>query len=140
MYTKDGIIIARIETCPEIGFDKVYVMTVKIYHNPRCTKSRQTLQLLKDRGIEPEIIEYLKTPPSIEELTDILAKLDMEPRDLMRKQEAEYKANGLDNADLDKQALIAGIVNHPILIERPIVVANGKAAVGRPPENVLAIL
>jgi arsenate reductase (glutaredoxin) len=115
-------------------------MSVKIYHNPRCTKSRQTLQLLNDKGIEPEIIEYLKTPPSAAELADILEKLGIEPRALMRKQEAEYKANGLDNMALDTQALINGMVSHPILIERPIVVANGKAAIGRPPENVLGIL
>lgn len=115
-------------------------MTVKIYHNPRCGKSRQTLQLLKDQGIEPEVVEYLKTPPSAQELDDILHKLDIEPRELMRKKEAEYKANGLDDASLDRQALIRAMVEHPILIERPIVIANGKAAVGRPPENVLAIL
>lgn len=115
-------------------------MTVKIYHNPRCTKSRQTLQLLKDKGIEPDIIEYLKTPPSAEELADILQKLGMEPRDLMRKNEAEYKANNLDNPALDRLALINGMVANPILIERPIVVANGKAVIGRPPENVLSIL
>ena len=115
-------------------------MTVKIYHNPRCTKSRQTLALLKERGIEPEVIEYLKTPPSFEELTDILDKLGIGPRDLMRKQEAEYKANGLDNDSLDQQALIQAMVDHPILIERPIVLADDKAAIGRPPENVLAIL
>jgi arsenate reductase len=128
-------------TCFDIGFDKgEYAMTVKIYHNPRCTKSRQTLQLLKDNGIEPDVVEYLKTPPSTEELADILQKLGMEPRDLMRKQEAEYKANGLDNNALDRQALIDGMVAHPILIERPIVVASGKAAIGRPPETVLKIL
>jgi len=115
-------------------------MTVKIYHNPRCGKSRQTLQLLKDQGIEPEVIEYLKTPPSAQELDDILQKLGMEPRELMRKKEAEYKANGLDDAALDRQALIQAMVNNPILIERPIVLANGKAAIGRPPEDVLAIL
>ncbi|HEY8219352.1 MAG TPA: arsenate reductase (glutaredoxin) [Methylobacter sp.] len=115
-------------------------MSVKIYHNPRCGKSRQTLQLLKDRGIEPEVIEYLKTPPSAHELDDILQKLGMEPRELMRKNEAEYKAGGLDDASLDRQALITAMVNNPILIERPIVIANGKAAVGRPPETVLAIL
>ncbi|NOS75887.1 MAG: arsenate reductase (glutaredoxin) [Methyloglobulus sp.] len=115
-------------------------MTVKIYHNPRCTKSRQTLQLLKDKGIEPEVIEYLKTPPSTDELADILEKLGMGPRDLMRKQEAEYKGSSLDNSALDRQALISGMVANPILIERPIVVANGKAAIGRPPENVLGIL
>ena len=115
-------------------------MTVKIYHNPRCGKSRQTLQLLKEQGIEPEVIEYLKTPPSVQELDDILQKLGMEPRELMRKNEAEYKANDLDDAALDRQALITAMVNNPILIERPIVIANGKAAVGRPPEAVLAIL
>ena len=115
-------------------------MTVKIYHNPRCGKSRQTLQLLQEQGIEPEIIEYLKTPPSTEELNDILQKLGMEPRDLMRKKEAEYKANGLDDQTLDRQTLISGMVKHPMLIERPIVLANDKAAIGRPPEAVLSIL
>lgn len=115
-------------------------MTVKIYHNPRCGKSRQTLQLLQEQGIEPEIVEYLKTPPSAQELDDILQKLGIAPRELMRKNEAEYKANGLDDASLDRQALIQAMVNNPILIERPIVIANGKAAVGRPPEAVLAIL
>lgn len=115
-------------------------MSVKIYHNPRCGKSRQTLQLLQQQGIEPEVIEYLKIPPSAQELDDILQKLGMEPRDLMRKKEADYKANGLDDASLDRQALITAMVNNPILIERPIVIANGKAAVGRPPEAVLAIL
>ena len=115
-------------------------MTVKIYHNPRCGKSRQTLQLLQEQSIEPEIVEYLKTPPSAKELDDILLKLSMEPRDLMRKKEAEYKANGLDNQTLDRQTLINGMVKHPILIERPIVLANDKAAIGRPPEAVLSIL
>ncbi len=115
-------------------------MSVKIYHNPRCGKSRQTLQLLKEQGIEPDVIEYLKTVPSAQELDDILQKLGMEPRELMRKKEPEYKANGLDDTSLDRQALIAGMVNNPILIERPIVIANGKAAIGRPPEAVLAIL
>ncbi len=115
-------------------------MNVIIYHNPRCGKSRQTLQLLQEQGIEPQIIEYLKTPPSVQELDDILQKLAIEPRELMRKKEAEYKANGLDNAGLDRQALISAMVNNPILIERPIVIANGKAAIGRPPEAVLSIL
>ena len=115
-------------------------MTVKIYHNPRCGKSRQTLQLLKEQGIDLEIIEYLKTPPSAEELSDILQKLGMEPRELMRKKETEYKASGLDDNALDRQSLINGMIKNPILIERPIVVANDKAAIGRPPEAVLAIL
>ena len=115
-------------------------MSVKIYHNPRCSKSRQTLELLQARGIKPEVIEYLKTPPSVAELNDILEKLGMEPRELMRKKEAEYKTAGLDDESLDRQALISGMVDNPILIERPIVIANGKAAIGRPPENVLDIL
>ena len=115
-------------------------MSVKIYHNPRCSKSRQTLQLIQAQGIEPEIIEYLKTPPSAQELDDILQKLDMEPRQLMRKSETEYKSNGLDDTTLDRQALIQAMVNNPILIERPIVIAKGKAAIGRPPEAVLSIL
>ncbi|TAN66334.1 MAG: arsenate reductase (glutaredoxin) [Methylobacter sp.] len=115
-------------------------MGVIIYHNPRCGKSRQTLQLLQQQGIEPEIIEYLKTPPTAQQLDDILQKLGMEPRELMRKKEADYKANGLDDASLDRQTLITGMVNHPILIERPIVIADDKAALGRPPEAILAIL
>ncbi len=115
-------------------------MTIKIYHNPRCSKSRATLQLLKEQGIEPEIIEYLKTPPSAEELEDILQKLELQPRDLMRKKEAEYKAANLDDPSLDRLALIDAMVTTPKLIERPVVLANGKAALGRPPENVLKIL
>jgi len=115
-------------------------MSVKIYHNPRCSKSRQTLQLLQEQGINPEVIEYLKTPPTIEELKDILQKLAMHPRDLMRKKEAEYKATGMDNTDLDSDALIQGIISSPKLMERPVVLANDKAAIGRPPEDVLNIL
>ena len=115
-------------------------MSVKIYHNPRCSKSRQTLQLLQEQGVELEVIEYLKTPPTAEELDEILRKLDMQPRDLMRKNEAEYKETGMDDESLDRQALIQGMINTPKLIERPIVLAHGKAAIGRPPENVLKIL
>jgi arsenate reductase (glutaredoxin) len=115
-------------------------MSVKIYHNPRCSKSRQTLQLLQEQGIEPEVIEYLKTPPSAEELNNILQKLGIEPRELMRTKETEYKTSGLDDETLDRQELINGMVNHPILIERPIVIANNKAAIGRPPEAVQSIL
>ncbi len=116
-------------------------MTVKIYHNPRCSKSRETLKLLQAQSIEPDIIEYLKTPPSTEELADILDKLGLDdPRDLMRKKEKEYKENNLDDASLSREQLIAAMVKFPRLIERPIVLANYKAAIGRPPENVLAIL
>ena len=110
------------------------------YHNPRCGKSRQVLQLLKEHGVELEIIEYLKTPPSFEELSDIIQKLGGNPRDLIRKKEVEYKINGLDDKTIDQDTLITIMINNPILIERPIVIANGKAAIGRPPEVVLAIL
>jgi arsenate reductase len=110
------------------------------YHNPRCGKSRQTVQLLQEHGIDIDIIEYLKTPPTFEELSDIIQKLGIEPRELMRKKEIAYKANELDDKTLDSKTLINAMINYPILIERPIVVANGKAAIGRPPEAVLAIL
>ncbi|MBT3329951.1 MAG: arsenate reductase (glutaredoxin) [Rhodospirillaceae bacterium] len=115
-------------------------MTVTIYHNPRCSKSRQTLELLRENGVEPSIIEYLQTPPDVETLTAILALLGQAPRDFMRTKEDAYKANGLDNTGLDEGQLIGAMVANPILIERPIVLANGKAAVGRPPESVLKIL
>ncbi len=115
-------------------------MSVKIYHNPRCSKSRQTLQLLQDNGVEPEIIEYLKTPPTADELNEILGLLDLQPRQLMRKNESEYKETGMNDEALDREALIAGMVAAPKLIERPIVIYNDKVAVGRPPENVLQIL
>ncbi|MDQ7089280.1 MAG: arsenate reductase (glutaredoxin) [Methylococcales bacterium] len=115
-------------------------MPISIIHNPRCSKSRQTLQLLRDQGIEPEIIEYLKNPLSAKQLTEILQKLALEPRELMRKKEDIYKELGLNNESLSSEQLINSMVCHPKLIERPIVLANGKAAIGRPPEAVLAIL
>jgi arsenate reductase len=115
-------------------------MTTKIYHNPRCSKSRQTLQLLQEQGDQPEIVEYLKTPPSAAELAGILDLLGLEPRQLIRTKEAEYKENGLDDPALSREQLIAAMVAHPKLIERPIVIHNGKAALGRPPESVLDIL
>jgi arsenate reductase len=115
-------------------------MTVTIYHNPRCSKSRQTLELLRARGIEPVIVPYLEMPPGAAELDRVIDLLGMEPRDLMRKNEAAYKETGLDDPALTREALIAAMVTHPILIERPIVLTNGKAALGRPPEKVLEIL
>lgn len=115
-------------------------MTVRIFHNPRCSKSRATLALLRDRDIEPEIVPYLDAPPTAQELNRILSLLDRSPRELMRKGEAEYRELGLADPDLDDAALVAAMVEHPRLIERPIVLANGKAAVGRPPESVLEIL
>ena len=115
-------------------------MTVKILHNPRCSKSRQTLALIEEKGITPEIIEYLKTPPTKAELQDILAKLGMKPRDLMRKGEAEYKDNNLGDPALSDDQLVDAMVAHPKLIERPIVLKGGQVRVGRPPESVLEIL
>ncbi len=115
-------------------------MKVQILHNPRCSKSRATLEVLRCRGIEPEIILYQDTPPDTEQLISILKKLDMQPRDLMRKGQAEYTEMGLDNEALTDAELIAAMRTAPILIERPIVLANGKASIGRPPESVLEIL
>ena len=115
-------------------------MTVRIYHNPRCSKSRQTLALLQEKGIEPEVVEYLKTPPSVSELDSLLKAMGLEPRDAMRRKEAPYKELGLDDPALDRSALIEAMVKNPILIERPIVSKDGKAAMGRPPEAVLGIL
>ncbi|MDP6895464.1 MAG: arsenate reductase (glutaredoxin) [Rhodospirillales bacterium] len=112
-------------------------MGVKIYHNPKCSKSRQTLALIKEKGIEPDIVEYLVNPPSAAELKDVLAKLALEPRDIVRRKEA--REEGIAN-DLDGSALIEAICKHPRVLQRPIVVKDGKAAVGRPPENVLNIL
>ena len=123
-----------------LEFYKGATMSVTIYHNPRCSKSRQTLQLLRDKGIEPNIIEYLSTPPNPAELSDILDRLGLEPRDLMRKKEAEYAEAGLDNPALSREELIQRMVDYPKVIERPIVLKDNKAAVGRPPENVLEIL
>ncbi|HFD87958.1 MAG TPA: arsenate reductase (glutaredoxin) [Gammaproteobacteria bacterium] len=111
-----------------------------IYHNPRCSKSRQTLELLHTHDIEPEIVEYLKTPPTATELGEILGKLGLSPRDLMRKREAEYKALGLADESLSDEQLIDAMVKHPKLIERPIVIKDGKVALGRPPEKILDIL
>ena len=115
-------------------------MDVTIYHNPRCSKSRATLELLEARGIEPTIVEYLQTPPSRETLRDILSALGLSPMQLVRKKEACFEEAGLANPDASDDAVIEAMLAHPILIERPIVLANGKAAIGRPPEAVLEIL
>jgi arsenate reductase len=115
-------------------------MTVTIYHNPRCSKSRETLKLIETRGLKPKIVDYLKTPPSAAELKAILKRLGLKPEELLRTGEPRYAELGLTDRHLDDDALIALMVANPILIERPIVVANGKAAIGRPPETVLEIL
>jgi arsenate reductase len=115
-------------------------MPVTIYHNPRCSKSRQTLELLRGRGVEPTIVEYLKDPPSAKRLGELLDLLGLEPRALMRKGEAPYKDLNLADPGLGRAALIKAMAESPILIERPIVVKGAKAALGRPPEAVLKIL
>lgn len=110
-----------------------------IYHNPRCSKSRETLQLLKDRGIEPVIRDYLKQPLSTDELNQLLNLLDIAPRALLRKNEAEYQEAGLGNQALSDEAITEAMARYPKLIERPIVVHQGQARIGRPPEQVLEI-
>ena len=115
-------------------------MSITVYHNPKCSKSRQTLKLLEEKATGIQVIEYLKNPPTAQKLKEILSLLEISPRDLMRKKEDEYKDLGLNNSALSDEDLIDSMVQHPVLIERPIVLANGKAALGRPPENVLNIL
>jgi arsenate reductase len=112
---------------------------ITIYHNPRCSKSRQTLELLKDKGIEPEVNLYLDSPPSAEKLTDLLQKLGLEANQLIRKSEAYYKEN-LKGLEITDNELIDVMIKNPKLIERPIVVAGDRAAIGRPPEAVLEII
>jgi arsenate reductase len=115
-------------------------MTVRIYHNPRCSKSRQTLKILQDQSVSPQVVEYLKTPPDADTLSELLDMLGLEPRQLMRKKEAEYTESGADDPGLSRAQLIDLMVQYPKLIERPIVVSDGKATIGRPPESVLEIL
>ena len=113
---------------------------VTIYHNPGCSKSRETLKLLEERGVDLEIIEYLKDPPSVEALEQLLDQLGMAAGELLRTKEDEYAELGLDAANDDRGKLLAAMASHPILIERPIVVAGDRARLGRPPEQVLEIL
>lgn len=115
-------------------------MTVTIYHNPRCSKSRQTLQLLRENGVETKVVEYLETPPANDQLEHLLDLLGLEPRELMRTGEAAYRENNLDDESLSREQLISAMIENPILIERPIVVADGRARIGRPPECVLEIV
>lgn len=113
---------------------------VTIYHNPRCSKSRQTLALLEENGVTPTIVKYLETPPSADELKLVLSQLNISARDLLRKKEAEYKEAGLDDASLSDDQVIAKMIEFPKLIERPIVIKGEQARIGRPPESVLEIL
>lgn len=114
--------------------------TVQILHNPRCSKSRQTLALLEEKGIEAEIIKYLETPPDATALKAILTKLNISARDLLRKGEEDYKTLNLKDTSLTEDQLIKAMITHPKLIERPIVIHQDKAKIGRPPESVLDIL
>lgn len=114
--------------------------SVRIFHNPRCSKSRAALALLRERGIEPQVVEYLKTPPNEATLKAVLDQLGIRPRDLLRTGEAEYRELGLDDPAVSDEQLLRAMVAHPKLIERPIVLHAGKACVGRPPERVLEIL
>lgn len=111
-----------------------------IYHNPRCSKSRETLALLRGKGVEPRIVEYLVSPPDVTQLKSVLGKLGLPVRAIIRTKEPEYAALGLAEGNHSDDELLALLVQHPKLIERPIVVRDGKAAIGRPPEKVLDIL
>ena len=113
---------------------------MQILHNPRCSKSRQTLKLIQDAGVEPDVVEYLDSPPTIQRLDEILKMLDMEPQQLMRKGEAVYKELDIKNQNLSRREAIKLMIENPKLIERPIVIKGDKAVVGRPPENVNELL
>lgn len=115
-------------------------MEVTLFHNPRCSKSRATLALLAQRGIQPLIVEYLEQPPDEDTIRQLLSLLGMAPRELMRRSEPDYAAHNLDDPSLGEDELIAAMHRFPVLIERPIVIANGQARVGRPPESILEIL
>jgi arsenate reductase len=115
-------------------------MSITIYHNPRCSKSRQTLSILEGKGMQIDVIEYLQSPPDVATLKSLIKKLGISPKDLVRKGEEEYKLAGLDKKNITDEEIIQAMVKYPKLIERPIVVNEHKAALGRPPENVLSIL
>ena len=111
-------------------------MTVKIYHNPRCSKSRATLARLAEKGIEPEVVTYLANPPTVEEIKEILKALGMKPAELIRKGGDVYRELQISQKDYSDEELVGFMHQHPILIERPVVMYKGRAAIGRPPENI----
>lgn len=115
-------------------------MDTRYFHNPRCTKSRGALELLRQNGIEPEVVNYLDTPPSVRDIKQLLVQLGLPARALLRKGEDEYKALGLDDPTKTDDELIAAMHAHPILIERPIFVHGDRAVIGRPVENVLDLI
>lgn len=114
--------------------------TTTIFHNPRCSKSRAAMELLTEKGLDVNVVKYLETPPDRDTLVKVLDMLNMEPRDLMRKGEKEYKENNLSDESLSRDELIDAMLKYPRLIERPIVIKDGKAAIGRPIENIVEIL
>ena len=113
---------------------------IVFYHNPRCSKSREALALLEARGVHPRIIRYLDSPPTVDELRSLLKQLGLSPRELIRTREEAYKILNLKDPGLDDAILLKAMHEHPILIERPIAQGNGRAALGRPPENILNVL
>jgi len=115
-------------------------MGITVWHNPRCSKSRQAVSLLREHGVEPEIVEYLKNPPSAGDLDAVLRMLGMEPRELMRSKENEFRELGLKDKSLSRDQLIAAMVEHPRLIERPVAISGDRAVLGRPTERVLELL
>jgi arsenate reductase len=115
-------------------------MKITLYHNPQCSKSRETLKILQEKGVDVSIIEYLKTPITLAELESLAQKLNLEPRQFMRQNETLYQTENLANTDLTANDLFQAIIDHPRLLERPIAVSQNRAVIGRPPENVLALL
>ena len=115
-------------------------MPVTIWHNPRCATSRRVLQMIRNKGIEPHVVEYLKTPPSAKEIKAVLAKLKLGPRDLLRKKEPAYKKEGLEDESVSEAAIIRAMTDQPILIERPVVLAGRRAVLARPPERVFEVI
>lgn len=114
--------------------------TIQIYHNPRCSKSRQTLALIEEKGISPEIVLYLENTPDVDTLKSVISKLGITPRDLLRKGEQDYKDNNLKDTSISDDEILAKMIEFPKLIERPIVIKGDQAVLGRPPENVLELL
>jgi arsenate reductase len=115
-------------------------MPVTIWHNPRCGTSRRVLEMIRNKGIEPHVVEYLKTPPSAKEIKAVLAKLKIAARDLLRKKEPDYRELGLDDEKLSDAAAIRAMTDNPVLIERPVVLAGRRAVLARPPERVFEVI
>jgi len=137
-----GLPDATMQAAPrtDVSGESAVSEPIVIYHNPRCSKSRATLALLRDRGVEPEVVEYLKTPLDADAVRGLLGALGMNARDLLRSGEAPYRELGLADPDTSEENLVAAIAAHPILMERPVVRRGGRAVVGRPPGRVAELL